>query len=53
VGSSLVDMYVKCGSIEDPSRVFAKMPSQVAVTWSTMILGHVKCEQGQKALELF
>jgi hypothetical protein len=30
-------MYVKCGSIEDPSRVFDKMPSQVAVTWSTMI----------------
>jgi len=53
VDSSLVDMYVKCGSIEDASRVFNKMPSQVAVTWSTMILGHVKCEQGQKALELF
>jgi len=29
------------------------MPSQNAVTWSSMILGHVKCGQGQKALGLF
>jgi hypothetical protein len=29
------------------------MPSQDVVTWSTMILGHVKCWQGQKALWLF
>jgi pentatricopeptide repeat protein len=27
VGSSLVDMYAKCGSIEDASRVFKKLPS--------------------------
>ncbi|CAN5965097.1 unnamed protein product [Sphagnum jensenii] len=34
-------------------RVFNKMPSQDVVTWTTMISGHVKCGQGQKALELF
>jgi pentatricopeptide repeat protein len=27
VGSSLVDMYAKCGSMEDAQRVFNKMPS--------------------------
>jgi pentatricopeptide repeat protein len=27
VGSSLVDMYAKCGSIEDAWKVFHKMPS--------------------------
>jgi len=53
VGSSLVDMYAKCGSLEDAQRVFSKMPTQDAVTWIVMILGHVKCGQGQKALELF
>ncbi len=53
VCNSLVDMYVKCGSIEDAWRVFNKMPSQGVVTWSTMKLGHVKCRQGQKALEIF
>ncbi|CAM6042280.1 unnamed protein product [Sphagnum compactum] len=53
VGNSLIDMYAKCGSIEDARRVFNKMPSRNVVTWSAMILGHVKCGQGQKALELF
>ncbi|CAN5964105.1 unnamed protein product [Sphagnum jensenii] len=53
VGSSLVDMYAKCGSMEDAQRVFNKMPSHDVVTWNSMILGHVKCGQGQKALELF
>ncbi len=48
-----MDMYAKCGSIEDAWRVFNKMPFQNVVTWSTMILGHVKCGQGQKALGLF
>jgi pentatricopeptide repeat protein len=46
-------MYAKCGSIEDAWRVFNKMSSQNVVTWNAMILGHVKCWQGQKALELF
>jgi pentatricopeptide repeat protein len=46
-------MYAKCGSIENAWRVFNKMPSQNVVTWSTMILGHVECGQGQTALGLF
>jgi pentatricopeptide repeat protein len=29
------------------------MPSQDVVTWNNMILGDVKCGQGQKAVELF
>ncbi|CAM6044111.1 unnamed protein product [Sphagnum compactum] len=53
VGSSLVDMYSKCGSMEDACKVFNNMPARNVVTWNAMILGHVKCGQGQKALELF
>jgi len=53
VGSSLVDMYAKGGSIKDAGCVFDKMPSQDVVTWTTMMLGHVQCGQGQKALKLF
>jgi pentatricopeptide repeat protein len=53
VGNGLIDMYAKCGSIEDARRVFNKMPSRNVVTWNAMIFGHVKCGQGQKALELF
>ncbi len=53
VGSSLVDMYAKCGSMEDAARVFNKMPLRNVVLWNTMISGHVKCWQGHKVLELF
>jgi pentatricopeptide repeat protein len=53
VGNSLIAMYSKCGSIEDAWRVFHNMPSRDVVTWNAMVLGHVKCGQGQKALELF
>ncbi len=48
-----MDMYAKCGSIKDAGCVFDKMLSRDVVIWTAMILGHVKCGQGQKALELF
>ncbi len=53
VANSLVDMYVKCGSIKDAWRVFNKMASQDVVSWTAMILEHVQSGQGQKGLELF
>jgi pentatricopeptide repeat protein len=53
VASSLVDMYAKCGSLPDAVRVFNKMPSHNVVSWNIIISGHVKCGQGEKALELF
>jgi pentatricopeptide repeat protein len=53
VRNSLLDMYAKCGSIEDAQRVFNKMPTHDVVAWNSIILGHVKCGQGQKALALY
>jgi pentatricopeptide repeat protein len=38
VGNSLVDMYAKCGSMDDAWIVFSKMPSRNVVT-SNAILG--------------
>jgi pentatricopeptide repeat protein len=53
VGNSLIDMYSKCGSLEDACKVFESMASHDVITWNAMISGHVKCGEGQKALELF
>ncbi|CAM6078988.1 unnamed protein product [Sphagnum tenellum] len=52
LGNSLIDMYAKCGSIEDAERVFTSMVTHNVVSWNAIILGYVKCGQGQKALEL-
>jgi pentatricopeptide repeat protein len=53
LGSSLINMYAKCGSIEDAWRVSNRMPTHDVVVWSAIISGHVKCGQGQKALALY
>ncbi|KAJ7551206.1 hypothetical protein O6H91_06G004500 [Diphasiastrum complanatum] len=53
VCNSLIDMYSKCGSLEDACKVFKNMPIPDVVCWSTMIMGYVKCGQGSKALQLF
>jgi pentatricopeptide repeat protein len=54
VSNNLVDdMYAKCGSIKDAWRVFNMMPTCNMVTLSAIILGHVKCGQGQQTLTLY
>jgi pentatricopeptide repeat protein len=53
IASRLFDIYAKCGSMEDACGVFNRILLHKVVSWSAIILGHVKCEQGQKAVELF
>eukprot|EP01018_Ginkgo_biloba_P008766 Gb_30991 [translate_table: standard] len=53
VGSALIDMYAKCGSIEDARRVFDKMPERNVVSWTAMIVGYAMHGCGREALQLF
>ncbi|CAM6029922.1 unnamed protein product [Sphagnum balticum] len=53
VANGLVEMYAKCGSMEEAQRIFNNMTTHDVVAWNAMILGHVKCGQGQKALEFW
>ncbi len=53
MGNSLIHMYAKCGSIEDACRVFNNMSTRDVVSWNAMILGQVKCGQGQNAFQLY
>jgi pentatricopeptide repeat protein len=52
VGNSLIHIYAKCGSIEDAWR-FNNMSTRDVVSWNAMILGQVKCGQGQNAFQLY
>jgi pentatricopeptide repeat protein len=52
VGSGLIDMYSKCGCMDDGWRVFSNMPKRNQVTWNAIILGYLKYGQGERALEL-
>ena len=39
IGNSLIDMYAKCGSLNDASSAFAKIPTRTVTTWNAMIGG--------------
>ncbi|XP_058097385.1 pentatricopeptide repeat-containing protein At2g13600 [Magnolia sinica] len=53
VGNSLVDMYAKCGSIEDGCRVFDRMVDRDKVSWNAMIVGYAQNGNANEALTLF
>lgn len=52
VGSTLVDMYAKCGNLEEARKVFDKLPTRNQITWSAMIMGYVQHGLGQEAIQL-
>ncbi|KAM1556126.1 hypothetical protein ACFX15_039202 [Malus domestica] len=53
VGNSLIDMYMKCGSIDDGCRVFKNMLQRDYVSWNAMIVGYAQNGYGIEALEVF
>ncbi|XWS23838.1 hypothetical protein CRYUN_Cryun28dG0049400 [Craigia yunnanensis] len=53
VGTSLVDMYAKCGEILDARIVFNEMRSRNMVTWTSIIAGYAKKGLGEDAIRLF
>ncbi|KAL7251781.1 hypothetical protein ACSBR1_013604 [Camellia fascicularis] len=53
VASALVDMYGKCGSIEDCERAFHETPERNLVTWNALLGGYAHQGHADLALELF
>ncbi|XP_077213322.1 pentatricopeptide repeat (PPR) superfamily protein [Tasmannia lanceolata] len=53
VNTALIDMYAKCGSLEDAIRVFEKMRSRDTQAWSAMIIAYAIHGHGNKAISLF
>eukprot|EP01018_Ginkgo_biloba_P036261 Gb_02413 [translate_table: standard] len=53
VGSAIVDLYAKCGSIKDARQVFDKMPERNLVSWNAMIVGYAQNGLGKESLKLF
>ncbi|KAH7685020.1 TPR-like protein [Dioscorea alata] len=53
VGSTLVDMYSKCGSLEEAKKVFDEMPNKDVVSYNSMIAGLALNGRSREAAELF
>ncbi|KAA8547430.1 hypothetical protein F0562_003706 [Nyssa sinensis] len=53
VGSALIDMYSKCGSVEDAFKVFEKMKERNVFSYSSMIIGFAMHGCANAAMKLF
>ncbi|XP_077242158.1 pentatricopeptide repeat (PPR-like) superfamily protein [Tasmannia lanceolata] len=53
VSCALIDMYSKCGSIEDARGVFDEMPEKTVVGWNSIIAGYALLGYSEEALDLY
>lgn len=53
VGTALLSMYVKSGSVCDAECVFEALPAHNELSWSAMIAGYAQREQEDKSFELY
>ena len=53
LGSSIIDMYMKCMCLEDAHRVFDKLTNLNIVAWNALISGYVNAGFCHLAIELF
>ncbi|KAK9112014.1 hypothetical protein Scep_019533 [Stephania cephalantha] len=53
VSSALVDMYSKCGIMQDSHLVFKRMPIRDNVSWNALISGYAHHGLGLQALDMF
>ncbi|KAL4181648.1 hypothetical protein AMTRI_Chr12g238390 [Amborella trichopoda] len=53
VGSGLIDMYSKCGCVNDAYKVFDSIPCRDLVLWNTMIMGFALNQRPEEAIGVF
>ncbi|XP_031476304.1 pentatricopeptide repeat-containing protein At2g02980, chloroplastic-like [Nymphaea colorata] len=53
IGTALIDMYMKCGCIQEAADVFKDMSDRSVFTWNSMIGGLAMHGHGDEALDLF
>ncbi|KAF9681154.1 hypothetical protein SADUNF_Sadunf06G0196000 [Salix dunnii] len=53
VGNSIIDMYSKCGRINEAASMFEVMPVRNLISWNAMIAGYTVAGFCKKALVLF
>ncbi|KAB1219650.1 hypothetical protein CJ030_MR3G011090 [Morella rubra] len=53
VGSALIDIYCKCGGVDEGRQFFDMMPNKNTVTWNEMIHGYAQSGCGYEAVCLY
>ncbi|XP_020537488.1 pentatricopeptide repeat-containing protein At1g08070, chloroplastic [Jatropha curcas] len=53
LGTVLINMYSRCGSIKFARKVFEELPDKNIASWNSIIHGYVECGLNSEALRLF
>lgn len=53
VGSSVLNLYSKCGKMDEAIGVFENLPRRDVVCWSAMIMGFVQCGKVRAAVNVY
>ncbi|XP_062098533.1 pentatricopeptide repeat-containing protein At1g08070, chloroplastic-like isoform X2 [Humulus lupulus] len=53
LGNALMDMFAKCGDVENAKVIFQKMPKTCIITWTTIVSGLSINGKCREALKLF
>ncbi|KAI7987286.1 Pentatricopeptide repeat-containing protein [Camellia lanceoleosa] len=53
LGAALIDLYSKCGRLDDARKLFDEMPEKNAVVWNSLICGYSKAGSLHEAIDLF
>ena len=53
VNNGLINMYSKCGDLDDSIKIFCWMPQRNSVSWNSMISAFARHGNGSRALQLY
>ncbi|CAH1442308.1 unnamed protein product [Lactuca virosa] len=53
VENALIDMYAKCGSLNEARKVFDEMPTRDVVSWTSMVSAYGMTGDGETAITVF
>ncbi|GFZ08313.1 pentatricopeptide repeat (PPR) superfamily protein [Actinidia rufa] len=53
LGTALIDLYSKCGCLDDARKVFEEMPEKNVVVWNSLICGYSQVGSLRYATDLF
>lgn len=53
VSNGLINMYSKCGDLEESVKVFNRMPQRNSISWNSIIAAFARHGSGSKVLELY
>ncbi|MCO5611263.1 hypothetical protein L7F22_065515 [Adiantum nelumboides] len=53
IGTAMVAMYGKCGSLDEMQSTFDRLPSRDVISWTVLITTYVQCGKTTLALEIF